>query len=283
VKHCGRNAFAHLRNAWALRNIDPSMAAFRAITAEEEAASALMFSLQRKQYPNASKLLPRNHNHKASITPFLQSISAKLADANVPAPNVFLAEGEEKPRVHIQIDIHALSGMTDLPHFAEPDPPLHFSIADQHGVADLAKDFARFAAERDGAAVKKYIDEEANLRNKILYASDTGIPNIQIKDEFITRRMNNVVTILTIVIMVEQTNLHQDFVCQCLDALLRIHERIERSGFEPTQSPSDQPCLSIDRTSDMTRVQVGSKGQTSTAFIQMTTDFRYQWLQVWKI
>jgi hypothetical protein len=71
VKHSGRNAFAHLRMAWSIRRIDPAMAAFRAITAEEEAASALILSLKQKNYPNSSRLNHRDHIQKSALIPSL--------------------------------------------------------------------------------------------------------------------------------------------------------------------------------------------------------------------
>lgn len=45
VRHCSRSAFVHLRKAWRLHGVDDEMSAFRAITAEEEAATALITDL----------------------------------------------------------------------------------------------------------------------------------------------------------------------------------------------------------------------------------------------
>lgn len=55
------NAIKHTNRAWKLRAVDPAMAAFRAITAEEEAAIALFKSLRRLGYPGADKLKIRDH------------------------------------------------------------------------------------------------------------------------------------------------------------------------------------------------------------------------------
>ncbi len=48
---------------------DPAMAIFRAITAEEEAASGLLRCLAEMDYPNAKYLNPHNHSHKHAVFP----------------------------------------------------------------------------------------------------------------------------------------------------------------------------------------------------------------------
>lgn len=67
IKHCTRNAYVNLRKSWTLHPVDSEMYLFRAITAEEEAATALMLALKKQHYPNAEQLNPRNHTHKASF------------------------------------------------------------------------------------------------------------------------------------------------------------------------------------------------------------------------
>src|SRR4051812_48496164 len=75
IRFCGLNAFIHLRKAWTIREVDSGMAGFRAITAEEEAASALLLALQQKQYPNSSRLNHRDHTQKTALTPFLNAVA----------------------------------------------------------------------------------------------------------------------------------------------------------------------------------------------------------------
>lgn len=67
IKHCTRNAYVNLRKSWTLHPVDSEMYLFRAITAEEEAATGLMLALKQMHYPNAEQLNPRNHTHKASF------------------------------------------------------------------------------------------------------------------------------------------------------------------------------------------------------------------------
>lgn len=68
-------AFIHLSLAHRLKDIDPAMALFRAITAEEEAATALLRALQVRRYADAGKLLPRDHLQKAAVYPYLRAIT----------------------------------------------------------------------------------------------------------------------------------------------------------------------------------------------------------------
>ena len=58
-KNCFRSALHHLKKAASLSNIDPAMAIFRGITAEEEAASGLMYCLREGNYFDAKRLKPR--------------------------------------------------------------------------------------------------------------------------------------------------------------------------------------------------------------------------------
>lgn len=78
-RHSALNATDGLDKAWALRHIDKEMAVFRAITAEEEAASALFHALKRRGYPDSGKLNPRLHEHKAALTPYIIGIMCQLS------------------------------------------------------------------------------------------------------------------------------------------------------------------------------------------------------------
>jgi hypothetical protein len=50
VKSCAKNAIRHLEKAWDIKDIDPEMSIFRAITAEEEAATSIFIALKEKGY-----------------------------------------------------------------------------------------------------------------------------------------------------------------------------------------------------------------------------------------
>lgn len=127
VKHRARSAFEHLRKAWRLRGLDNEMAIFRAITAEEEAATALILALQIQCYPGADQLRPWNHVHKSAFWPLILAVNNFLSRSSMPQPIVSLSKGDEA-WVKIRIDITALTGGTGEPVWAEPDQPLNFAV-----------------------------------------------------------------------------------------------------------------------------------------------------------
>lgn len=101
------------------------MVFFRAITAEEEAATVIFYSLKRLGYDNAEKLNTHNHEHKISLYSFLIAVNNYLASIGTfPFPVSFVVkEHDNKKTVSIRIQ---------LPNsiYGEPDPPLNFSISD---------------------------------------------------------------------------------------------------------------------------------------------------------
>lgn len=51
------------------------MAIFRAITAEEEAATGLLRALQARGYADSREIQPRDHLQKAAVYPYLRAIA----------------------------------------------------------------------------------------------------------------------------------------------------------------------------------------------------------------
>jgi len=287
VKHSGKNAFDHVRKAWALRSIDPAMAAFRAITAEEEAATALIVALKQRQYPNADKINFRNHDHKASIGALISVLSTEVFSKIGHKPRVLLSENPNPLFARIQIDLNELMGISGQePQFAEPQLPLDFTLGDRDGsIKDLASEFRDFAGERGHKAAKEFIKSEANLRNQILYATDSGIPRVAIKDDFILVRKDRVLTILTIAVMIAQTSDHQAFVLQCLGIILHRLEKIDEIA--PQRQPlSDETArLYIEKNLNTFRTEIakGEKKQTIVSGYTTETIFTLQWLPVWAV
>jgi hypothetical protein len=71
------SAVIHLLKAWSIRRDDSPMAAFRAITAEEEAATAILSLLRERDYAH-SKLDLHDHTVKHSVYPFIRELGAVL-------------------------------------------------------------------------------------------------------------------------------------------------------------------------------------------------------------
>lgn len=240
VKHCGRNAFSHLRCAWTIREIDPEMSAFRAITAEEEAASALLLSIQQKKYPGSDRLNHRDHVQKIALTPFFKAVSKTLERIDFAKLTIRLNESATPPTVNILIDMNSVGLKTREPLVGIPDQPLNFSIATgptnrtAHRFEDELKQIAQ---GHDVEGIIALIKREANIRNRLLYAGDTGIPRIEFKDGFLIERLRRVTVLLVLTIAIQQTSMHQLFALQCLRSFLLALQKIDAAdfGFEHPQ------------------------------------------------
>lgn len=237
VGQCGRNAFRHLRRAWALHGIDDDMAAFRAITAEEEAASALLRSLQDKRYPGAEALNFRDHVHKVAAMQFILAVVKVLKVGERLHPAYVLEHGASPPRIRLRLDLHA-SGMAPEPLWAMPDQPLNFVISRQSGpgqwsVETFAEELQALVAGRGFAKFASLVEKEANFRNEILYASDTGVPRLEIERGFILQRLRRVTALLLLTIAVSQSPSHQLLAAQCVQAFIDVLPRLRRQTTAP--------------------------------------------------
>lgn len=236
-KHCGRNAYRCLRRAWTLRTIDPEMSVFRAITAEEEAATALMFALKHRRYPGAEHLFPKRHDHKAAWVPFVEAIGQMMANVGVPTPTVRLRKSGP-PRIDVSFSAVDLN----IPGAREgqelrPDEPLNLVIRtgkshDAMNVATFGEELAVWAASRGATDVRAWIDEAANLRNRVLYAQDNGIPSASDPRQFILTRRRRVAALLFLTIAVLQADKPQPLGVQALQALLKLLRNIDAGGFD---------------------------------------------------
>jgi hypothetical protein len=68
----------HLERAFRIKVIDPELAVFRAITAEEEGGTAIFLGLKEQGYHNASKIRFKDHAYKQALEPFLRAISKAI-------------------------------------------------------------------------------------------------------------------------------------------------------------------------------------------------------------
>ena len=259
IKHCGRSAFLHLRRSWRLKGIDNEMAMFRMITSEEEAATALILAVQKRGYPNAQLLNHQDHRHKASLYPFLSALAPLLAPLKL---TVGLNHSNRAPHARIMLDFNALTGIeTDTPRWVEPEPPLHMIVGCGDRSCWFESALETFATAHGQKSLPKIVRDDANLRNRILYASSEGVPVIErLDDALILQRLHHVVVLLTLVVIVEQTKQHQAFVTQCIEALVQVHKR---SGWTPFDLSSVEqsavlPTIIVSRTGSKSEVSVVS-------------------------
>lgn len=240
IRNACRNAFKHLRKAWMLHPVDAEMSAFRAITAEEEAATAVIRALRHRNYPNAEKLSDRNHGHKSALWPFITAVSDKMVEKDIAAPSMAL-KVDGNPRIEMSIDIGSQAGL-DRSLWGTPDEPFNFSMwSDRTGpfkLHDFSEELFLLASGKGAHDIAAYVKAEANARNQLLYASELGIPSVMFEDAYLLSRRRRVITLLVLTIAIMQTTVHQLFLVQCLDALLRA---VQHFDGDPLDLPAMDP------------------------------------------
>jgi hypothetical protein len=231
VRYRSENALDGFTRAKALLPIDREIASFRAITAAEEAASALIRSLQLRDYPGAHLIDLRSHPHKTAVPFFLDAVRHEIAgdrkidltvtlSADPPALTIalpvrqFVELPDDLENVHLQL-VDPLGMIGSRPGIAEGD---YFDAAVQ-----------RVAGSRK---VDKLIASEANARNRILYAHDSGLPVSKVTLQSIEQRERSANLSLLLAIAVMQVDHHQGMALQCLAGFLKVIGRSSAPSLE---------------------------------------------------
>lgn len=226
------NSVRHINRAWRVKDIDPQMAIFRALTAEEEAATGLFLSLKRRGYRGAEKLKHRDHVHKNSVIPFFDAITRVIAKVGDQMPKSELLFEPDNRRLVIRFShTHPHTGEAV---WAYPTPPLHLSL--RGGTPDGKMKKEDFSAGVNeivaGANVKdivEYFRNKANFRNQILYAGPDGYPTMtEGIDDALRLYQKHVFTILRMYMLIDPYPGNQLFVQQALDAFLKTLRLLPR-------------------------------------------------------
>lgn len=230
ARHCFRSAIDHLRRALLIQQIDPAMAVFRGITAEEEAASGLMHALVLRDYPNSNLLKPRDHVQKHAVTPFLRSLLRHLAEIKLNGVcGVRLAVTEIEGANRLVVGF-VLEGEGE-PQTAMPVPPLNLSLRDGNTdrFPDLSRNVREILEPTGYTNVLSFLQAESNLRNRILYAAPDGYPLIEdLQPQYILERQRRVLTILKATLLVLPYDEVQPFASDALASFLRLVDRVAR-------------------------------------------------------
>lgn len=229
--HSFRSALHHLERAEALRDIDPAMAAFRAITAEEEAASGVMRCLQNLGYSGADFLNPHNHTHKHAVFPFLQVLQLFFSQTLAlyfQKYNLHIKEEDGVTRLTLALDV-LVDGAAQLVY---PVPPLNFHVRNfgTETPVDYQSQIDQFLAAKGKATIREFLRNEANLRNRILYADKNGYPTISsLGDHFLVERKARVWGMIYLYLLVYPYAEHQPFVSQALGAFVKLLDELKRT------------------------------------------------------
>lgn len=224
-KHCFKSAVNHLKRAETLFPIDSAMAVFRCYTAEEEAATGLMFVLKENKYINAEKLNPKCHKQKNAVIQFF-SILAQFIEDEFRQFNIDLflniVEKDDQKNLILEVQMDLGTGLNTY----IPNPPFNFLLQYEMKRLSYKKQIDRLMQSRKVNNITKYIDTLANQRNLLLYANEKGyLSEVTVEDKFFPAYQKRVFTMLRTYLMIEPYKEKQEFVQNILDAFLQMLEK----------------------------------------------------------
>ena len=195
-----------------------------AITAEEEAASAVFHAIRRHRYVGWSRLNPRDHRQKTALYPFFSAVKATLgkAEEQLDLRTRLIVEAKRLQIIFREKNIPADKEARFV-------PPLHFNITVGDVLYDFTSELASVAVSKGAASIKKYVEERANKRNQILYASAAGIPWVKDLKGFLSAQRSHVRLHLAVYLLVDPYPEKQNFVQQGVIAFLKMLERLPSS------------------------------------------------------
>jgi hypothetical protein len=195
------------------------MAVFRLITGTEESATAIFHALRLRKYVGAKRLLPYDHGHKSAMVPFLNAVEHSLVSIKKMKPSIVLAKKNKRPRAQIAFQF---SGADGRPYTAWPHPPLH-GVYTRNGVQHDFQEELALLAGRHKKGLVGHIEELANERNRLLYASPQGILHVgSIEQFYFDRVRREIFRNLGVYLLIVEYKEHQDFVQQALNAFLKV-------------------------------------------------------------
>jgi hypothetical protein len=275
----GRSAFSaagaitHLRKAWKIREADSEMAALRSITAEEEAATALIIHLRERQYVAAQHLNYRDHRVKLALFPFAREFWRMISfSAPVLRPDVRVVQssdgewmldlvyvrenGEELRQARHPLELalfpDSVKGLdaqtvTELPEKLTKRS-LRIASAEETAAAEdeqklltasrnlgeiLAVRLQGHAESAGAKSLQDDLNDEANLRNRLLYAGSGGWPGgVEEIDSFIMNRKNRVVLLLILYGLLFPHRGNALLVRQAVIALAAVLEKVDLADVE---------------------------------------------------
>lgn len=234
-KWCAFHAIRHLNQAWKIKDIDPEMAAFRCLTAEEESATALIHALKFRRYEGSDKINHQNHIHKNAVTVFVNQIIREFI-ISIPSPlisatSLFVENDSKRLRTNIRVSMGE-----GLPFAnAQPIPPLEFEVKEKFGdgvskLIDLSHYHDKLVNEQNCKSIIDYLRERANFRNQILYAANAGYPRLDGNIENNFRYYKQAVFMnLKVFLLIDQYKEKQSFVQFMLNGFLQMLNLIPQS------------------------------------------------------
>jgi hypothetical protein len=233
-RHAARNAIHHIERALSIKDLDPEMAAFRAITGEEEASRAVIHALQRLRYPGAERLSHKQHRHKAAIVPFLAAVGVLINKGPLKAPELQVIGNDGEDFIRLAFEVSGPDGGSIRVY---PNPPLHLVLSLNDHPPDFSDELNELLSATNLTTVDKWILSRAEERNHLLYASEKGIPLVDPMrlGEAIADRRTNVFGCIAAFLLIDSFPVHQNFVLQCLPVFLRLLAKSPRRDAQVPQ------------------------------------------------
>lgn len=217
VRLRAENALRGFDKARVLFPIDREMASFRAITAEEEAAAALFKSFQIRRYPGADVLSTKDHYAKAALGPFIQAVKHSLAPNGEFTMEVTL--DWSKPSIEVSLPISQFGGPQEYMIVLSEPLGMVGHRENQPAANFYDRSLAVVAGSRQ---LHKMIASEANARNRLLYASDSTLPESKATLASIDARQQRAEIALFLCIAVLQIEGHQAMGTQGIAAFSKL-------------------------------------------------------------
>lgn len=229
-RHCFRSALRHLEKAEALSGIDPAMAIFRGITAEEEAASGLMHCLRELDYVGAGCLNPRNHIHKHALIPFMRILGlffGQIFEKNLKEYRLHIKEEDGQKRLMLAFPLFVAGER----QWVYPIPPLNIGV--KVGTTATPPSYqgqiSAYVDAKGAKNIRSYLKKEANLRNEILYAGPDGYPEVaELKPGFLREKTAHVLILLQAYLLIAPYSDRQPYVQDALGGFLAMVGALEQ-------------------------------------------------------
>ncbi len=104
---------------------------------------------------------------------------------------------------------------------------MHFTISKDCRPHDFSEQLQAIAQQRNVAAIREYLSDRANTRNRFLYAAQEGAPRVTSLNNFLPKQRQNVFMIAVLFLMIDPYPKKQLFVQQALQAFLKMLDLLQ--------------------------------------------------------
>jgi len=222
-KHCARNARFHLERAYRLMEVEPTMAAFCALTAEEEAANAIFHSLRRNRYQGWEKISPRDHKFKVALYPFITAVADLLqrtADTLRLEPQLFL-DADKRWMLRFRLPQEIARPGKEIATTA----PLEFNVIRNGRLYDFGAELEQLAKAQK-KPIENHVRKLADVRNELLYANEAGVPRVLECERLVELQRKRVENLALVYTLIEQAGDGKQLAQQALFAFLKMMNRL---------------------------------------------------------